>query len=112
LIKIKLQFFERFLMSSLAELLKQQAELSAKIEAVRGAERDKAIESAKAIVSEYGLTASDIFGSGKAKTKPAKGERAKVAPKYKDTATGATWSGRGIAPKWLEGHDRAKFLIK
>lgn len=99
-------------MSSLAELLKQQAELSAKIEALRNAERGEAIEKAKGLVGQFGLTASDIFGSGRAKTKTGTGGRAKVAPKYKNPETGATWSGRGIAPKWLQGQDKEKFLIK
>ncbi|MFM8355941.1 MAG: H-NS family nucleoid-associated regulatory protein, partial [Gammaproteobacteria bacterium] len=25
--------------------------------------------------------------------------------------TGAVWSGRGVAPKWISGKDRAQFLI-
>ncbi|WP_395062090.1 H-NS family nucleoid-associated regulatory protein [Paraburkholderia silvatlantica] len=34
-------------------------------------------------------------------------------PKYRDPKTGATWSGRGIAPAWLAGaKDRSKFLIE
>ena len=35
----------------------------------------------------------------------------KVAPKYRDPATGKTWTGRGRAPTWLDGKDRAQFLI-
>jgi DNA-binding protein H-NS len=34
-----------------------------------------------------------------------------VAPKYRDPATGKTWTGRGRAPTWLEGKDKVKFLI-
>lgn len=38
--------------------------------------------------------------------------RGPQAPKYRDPATGATWSGRGKAPSWLAGAtDRAVFLI-
>ena len=41
----------------------------------------------------------------------------KVAPKYKDPQSGATWSGRGLTPKWLvekekAGAKREEFLIK
>lgn len=33
--------------------------------------------------------------------------------KYRDPKTGATWSGRGRAPSWLDGvSDRAKYLIE
>lgn len=41
----------------------------------------------------------------------------KVAPKYRDAQTGATWSGRGLTPKWLAekekaGAKREDYLIK
>ena len=41
----------------------------------------------------------------------------KVAPKYRDPATGETWSGRGKAPKWLaaylkKGRKKESYLIK
>jgi DNA-binding protein H-NS len=29
------------------------------------------------------------------------GTRGKVAPKYRDPETGATWAGRGLKPRWL-----------
>jgi DNA-binding protein H-NS len=35
----------------------------------------------------------------------------KVAPKYRDPATGQTWTGRGKAPKWIQNEDREKFAI-
>ncbi|RTZ40923.1 H-NS histone family protein [Candidimonas sp. SYP-B2681] len=40
-----------------------------------------------------------------------------VAPKYRDPSSGATWTGRGKAPRWIaaaesEGRDRNDFLIK
>jgi DNA-binding protein H-NS len=34
-----------------------------------------------------------------------------VAAKYRDPLTGASWSGRGRAPKWIEGKSRADFLV-
>ena len=39
--------------------------------------------------------------------------RGPQTPKYRDPATGATWSGRGPAPAWLAGtKDRTAFLIE
>ena len=36
------------------------------------------------------------------KKQPASGDRRSVvAPKYRDSASGATWTGRGKQPKWL-----------
>jgi DNA-binding protein H-NS len=41
---------------------------------------------------------------------------AKVAPKYRDPKTGATWAGRGAKPRWMqayikEGRSPADFAI-
>ncbi|WP_441295522.1 H-NS histone family protein [Massilia brevitalea] len=35
-----------------------------------------------------------------------------VQAKYRDPDSGATWTGRGRAPRWLNGRDKEKFLIK
>jgi DNA-binding protein H-NS len=45
-------------------------------------------------------------------TKPGNYPRGPQAPKYRDPATGATWSGRGPAPAWLaSAKDRTDYLI-
>ena len=38
---------------------------------------------------------------GKATKKASADKRAAVAPKYRDSETGQTWTGRGKAPTWL-----------
>ena len=99
-------------MSSYKELLAKRAELDAQIEKARRAELDDAIRQARELVAQFNLTAADIFGSGAGAAKPAaRLRRGTVAPKYRDPATGQTWTGRGKAPKWIEGKDRAAFLI-
>jgi DNA-binding protein H-NS len=52
----------------------------------------------------------------KAKASPAlKGAKKKglrsLKPKYQDPASGATWSGAGRPPAWIQGQDRAAFLV-
>jgi DNA-binding protein H-NS len=73
----------------------------------------EAIGKARELVAEYGLTVQDIFPSGrgpsKSSTKSTSG--GKVAAKYRDPATGQTWTGRGKAPKWIDGQERAQYLI-
>ena len=70
-------------------------------------EKAEGIAKAKAIIEQYGLSASDVFTR-----KGAAGSRGgKVAAKYRNPATGETWTGRGKAPKWIEGQDRNKFAI-
>ncbi|MBK3780098.1 H-NS histone family protein [Paraburkholderia aspalathi] len=40
-------------------------------------------------------------------------EKRIVPPKYRDPKTGATWSGRGLAPKWIAAaKNRNRFLIE
>lgn len=97
-------------MSRLADLIAQKEALEKEIAETRQRERVDAIDKARALIAEYGLTSQDLFGGiGAKKSRPSTG---KVAAKYRDPATGAEWTGRGRAPKWLEGRDRAKYLIK
>ena len=98
-------------MTTLAQLIEQRAALEAQIEAARKSEIADAIAKTKDLVAEYGLTADDVFGGAKRGSKPAGAAKNPVAPKYRDPATGATWSGRGKAPKWIDGKDRALFVI-
>lgn len=94
-------------MTTLAQLLAQKAALEAQIETTRKAENAEAIAKVKALIAEHGLTQQDIFGGAMRGRKPT----GTVAAKYRDPATGATWTGRGKAPKWIDGKDRAQFAI-
>lgn len=94
-------------MTTVAQLLAQKAALEAQIEAARKAENSEAISKVKALIAEHGLTIKDVFGGAKAGRK----STGSVAAKYRDSVTGATWTGRGKAPKWIEGKDRAQFAI-
>jgi len=91
------------------ELLQQREALEKAIEQARQTEIASAVVKVRELVAEFGLTAQDIFPARGAKS--AGKSAAKVAPKYRDTATGQTWTGRGKAPKWIEGQDRNQFLI-
>jgi DNA-binding protein H-NS len=97
-------------MSTVAQLLAQKAALEAQIEAAQKAHVAEGIAKAKAIIAEFNLTKEDVFGDAKRERK-AKSTEIKVAAKYKDPISGKTWSGRGLAPKWLEGKDRSQFAI-
>jgi len=89
------------------ELLAQKAALEKQILEAQAAEKAEGITKAKAIIEQYGLSASDLFAR-----KGAAGSRGgKVAAKYRNAATGETWTGRGKAPKWIEGKDRTQFAI-
>jgi DNA-binding protein H-NS len=90
--------------SSLSELLAQKAALEKQIAAYQREQRSDAIAKVKAMMAEYGLTLADIGSKPVATTAAAvapKKPAAKVAAKYRNPATGDTWSGRGLKPKWL-----------
>ncbi len=88
-------------MASLQDLLAKRAALEQEIEATQKRERQEAISKVKALMSEYGLTVADL-ASKTAGSKGGANKGAKVAPKFRNAATGETWSGRGLQPKWLK----------
>lgn len=96
------------MLTSYQEIQKQIAELQAKAEEARRSEVAAARAQIQAIMSEYGLTLADIAGGAK----QPKAARKPVEIKYKDEATGHTWTGRGRAPKWLEGKDKNQYLVR
>lgn len=97
-------------MTTYQEYQAKIAELQNLAENARKEELSKAKEQIAAIMRDHGLTLADLAGVGK----PAKvlKPRAPVPMKYRDEATGQTWTGRGRAPKWLEGKNKDDFLIK
>lgn len=95
-------------MATYQELLQQREALSLQIEAARKKEISDAVARVRAIVTEYGLKPDDVFGKRRGHSGLA---GVKVAPKYRDPATGKTWTGRGKAPRWIEGRDRSQFAI-
>ena len=93
-------------MTSYTELLAQKAELEAQIAAAQAEAKAQAVAQARALIAEHGLTAADVFTAQGKKAKSSVG-----APKYRDPATGATWTGRGKPPNWIKDKDRAELLI-
>lgn len=96
---------------SLKDLLQQRETLEKAIAEARQNEISAAVAKVREIVAEYGLTAQDIFPGRTGKSAGVKAGGSKVAAKYRDPATGLTWTGRGKAPKWIDGKSREQFLI-
>lgn len=91
-------------MSNVADLLAQKAEIEKKIAEAQREAKSSAIAQVKALMAQHGLSMADL--SAKAPAAPRapgkKGGGGKVAPKYRDPASGNTWSGRGLQPNWLK----------
>jgi DNA-binding protein H-NS len=99
-------------MSTYKELKAQAEALLKQAEAARRAEIASVVADIQARMKEYGISLNDLKG-GQRRPKA----RAAVAAKYRNPATGETWSGRGRAPKWLaeelaKGRSKDAFLIK
>jgi len=93
------------------ELQAKIADLQAQAARVKEEEKEQAIGMARTMISAYGITARDLGldKAPKVKTGPKPGN--KVAAKYRDPASGATWSGRGKTPRWINGADRSQYAI-
>lgn len=104
-------------MNLLAELLQRQAALHQEIASLQRAERIRAIDEILAIMAKHDLTVADLVATRAASAKAHTGKTGrKVAAKYRDPASGATWSGRGLTPKWLsaklaEGRAKEDFAV-
>lgn len=94
--------------TSYRDLLAQREELEKQIAEARRVELSGAVAKARELVAEFDLTVEDIFGGRRA----SKTAGTKVAPKYRDPVSGATWTGRGKAPRWIQDAvDREAFAI-
>ena len=105
--------------SKIAKLQKQAATIAEKQSSV-------GLTKIRDLMQKHGLTVADIEGFvakrrgrkpgttlAKAAAKAPRAAVHHVAPKYADPKTGATWSGRGLAPLWIRDvKDRSKFLIE
>lgn len=92
-------------MTTYTDLLKQIESLTKQAEDLRKSEIDSVIADIKEKMSQHGITLADLRGdkaSDKSDTRASKKKTSKVAAKYRNAATGDTWSGRGRTPKWLE----------
>jgi DNA-binding protein H-NS len=94
----------RFNMSDYKSLLEQKRQLEAQIEAARRGELNQVVTEILAKMREFNVTIDDLQTASKPSRPP-------VLPKYRDTVTGATWTGRGKPPRWFDRTQIEKFLI-
>jgi DNA-binding protein H-NS len=90
---------------TLQDLQAQKAAIEAKIAEATAAQAEakaEAVVTMKSLASQFGILAREVFDPVKADVK------------YRGPNS-ETWTGRGLAPKWLEkletaGHSRTEFL--
>jgi DNA-binding protein H-NS len=87
------------------ELLAQRDKLEQEIARVRDEERNAVINDIKQKMADYQIPVTDLAPQRGTK------KRGTRQPKYRDPASGATWSGMGREPRWIADQDRAAFAI-
>jgi DNA-binding protein H-NS len=93
----------------LNELLEQRNHIDAQIEAVRSALRNDVLVQARGLIALHELTVDELFPTGRKSTM--KSAARKVAPKYRDPASGKLWTGRGRSPTWFDAARAQEFTL-
>jgi DNA-binding protein H-NS len=102
---------------NIEDLIRQKEALEKQIQEAQRAARGDALAKIRELMTTHGLTLADLTAKGgfavKAETPST---TKKVAAKYRNPATGETWTGRGLKPKWLaqaltEGKSLDEFLL-
>ncbi|WP_071767916.1 H-NS histone family protein [Burkholderia ubonensis] len=97
-------------MSTYLDLKAKIRTLQAQAELARKNEVQSAVQKIQKMIAEFDLKPEDLFADIQRKTRRVR-RRAPALAKYRDPVSGAVWSGRGRAPRWIAGHDRENFLI-
>lgn len=102
-------------MTTYKELQDQIAKLQAEAEQVRKSEIANVIADIKARMAEFGIGVEDLGMTGKTKGRRKSTASVSVA-KYRNPATGETWTGKGRRPNWIveaeqQGKSASDFLI-
>jgi len=101
-------------MGNLTEIQNQISELQAQAEALKAAQSAEKLAAIKADIETFGFTPEQLFGAKKPSGICIKSST--PAPiKYKGPQ-GETWSGRGLAPRWMttlvaQGHTKEQYLL-
>lgn len=93
-------------METYEEFQAKIAELQAQADEIFKKEQHEALGKIKKLMGMYKISIEDIQGTVKKSRKVSE-----VKAKYRDPITGSEWSGRGRAPRWLEGKNRDDFRV-
>ncbi|QCP55023.1 H-NS histone family protein [Trinickia violacea] len=94
--------------TKICDCLLEYEDLVAKQAAARTQKRNEIIADIRRLVIALKITGCEL-GIGSRMDEPS--TRLPPLPKYRNPATGETWSGRGRVPAWLAGRDRQQFRI-
>jgi DNA-binding protein H-NS len=114
-------------MPTLEVIQEKLKKLQAQADVLIAKKAQSALDQIRRLMLEHGLTTEDIEEKAKVrreakedsglgiaiKRKASNALGSKVAPKFQDPKSGATWTGRGSAPAWIaKAKNRTRFLIQ
>lgn len=97
-------------MPTYQEYQSQIEELKALAEKARQDEITEARKQIRKLMQDNNIDINDLLSDKKQAGGQKKAKS--VDAKYRDPESGSTWTGRGRAPKWLNGRNKEEFLIK
>lgn len=96
-------------MPTYQEFQEQIAKLQSLAEEVRQADITAARKQVRDLMQKHNLSIADLTAVPKKASSTAKSGSVKA--KYRDPESGKLWTGRGRAPRWLDGRNKDDFLI-
>lgn len=96
------------------ELQQQIQGLQAKADQLLAEGRRQAIEDVQQLIQAYTLRPEELGFAAAPRTAPTtrRDRQPKGAPRFRDPASGATWTGAGKPPNWIAGKSYDDFLIE
>lgn len=102
------------------EIQDQIKALQDEAETLKGEAKRNAVATVNQLIATYALTSGDIDLPKQKeaprprppRVRPGSSSKPPRPPVFRDPVTGATWTGQGGTPKWMEGQDRELFRIQ
>ena len=95
-------------MATYRELQAEIERLQQEAQVAREAEKAAVIEEIRRMIVDYRIYPPELGFRQEPRKDTSRGSR---PARYRDPETGATWSGAGRAPRWMEGKNREEFAI-
>ena len=95
-------------MTTYRELLAAKTELEGRIEQMRKHEVERVIDDIKRQMTEFSISLSDLGEAKRSRHTTV----SRHLPRYRDSVSGATWSGRGRPLGWFRKAEKDRYLIR
>ncbi len=101
------------IVDELLALKEERDRIDEQIKALMQNRRRQALAEIRKLVEQFEVTPEELaaIASGQHRAAASPKTMAHGEAKYRDPASGRTWTGRGKPPAWIAGQERSRFLI-